>query len=71
MKESKTGIILPTHKFIGIVEEDGKFLVTLLEVNSKNYVAKREVLEETDSLLVARNRFNMELVRQNIIKVNT
>jgi hypothetical protein len=66
----KTDVILPTEKFIGIVQEDKKYLVTLLEVNSKNHVAKRQVLVETDSLLEARNRFNMELVKQNIIRLS-
>lgn len=72
MKEfkPKTDIVLPTEKFIGIVQEDGKFLVTLLEVNAKNYVAKRTVVIETDSLVEARATFNMELVKQNIIKMS-
>jgi hypothetical protein len=71
MKQPKTDIILKNEKFIGIVEEDGNFLVTLLEVNSKNYVAKRTVVLETKSLVEARAKLNMELIRQNIIRIET
>ena len=70
MKQPKTDIILKNEKFIGIVEEDGSFLITLLEVNSKNYVAKRTVLAETKSLVEARAKLNLELVKQNIIRIN-
>jgi hypothetical protein len=70
MKQPKTDIILKNEPFIGIVEEDGTFLVTLIMVNSKNYVAKRTVLLETKSLVEARAKLNLELVRQNIIRIN-
>jgi hypothetical protein len=71
MKQPKTDIILKNEKFIGIVEEEGNFLVTLLEVNAKNYVAKRTVVLETKSLVEARAKLNMELIRQNIIRLET
>jgi hypothetical protein len=66
-EDKKSTLILPTVPFIGIVKNEGKYEVTLCEINEKNYIAKRTIVAKVDSLVEARSIFMITLTREKIL----